>query len=91
VSFGKLSKEIKKKIGSKRIRLPRATQSCEAPPPPYRGCWKVKKKGELSKEKKKKVDSPKKEKKKKRESEGTSAHAHCIKASFLFHIFLVSR
>jgi hypothetical protein len=64
-------KEIKKR-GSKRIRLPRATQSREAPPPPTRGCWQVKKGKCIQRRKKKKVDNPKK---KKRESEGTGAHA----------------
>jgi hypothetical protein len=33
--------------------------------------------------------SKKRKKKKKREFEGTCAHAHCIKASFLFHIFFL--
>jgi hypothetical protein len=81
-------KEIKKR-GSKQIRLPRATQSREAPPPPFRGCWKVKKRKSYPKKKKKTVDNPKKEKKKKkRESEGTGAHTHCIKASFsVSHFF----
>jgi hypothetical protein len=48
------------------------------------------KKGKLSKEKKEKSrQSKKRKKKKKRESKGTCAHAHCIKASFLFHIFFL--
>jgi hypothetical protein len=76
-------KEIKKR-GSKRIRLPRATQSREAPPPPP---WLLEsqKRGKLSK--KKKVDSPKKEKKRKKGSPKGQAPTHCIKASFLFRIF----